>query len=120
MAERDPDLCDHHELADDADAGDGVRLPARRAARMPAPAMPGHDPAHDADRATLPVRRRRTLMYAVMAVSVCQFFDATIANVALPHMRASLGASPDTISWVLTSFILAGAVFTPITGWLAD
>ena len=72
------------------------------------------------DRAALPVKHRMTLVLAVSAVSVCQFLDATIAAVALPHMQASLGASADSVSWVLTSFILAGAVATPITGWLAD
>jgi len=56
----------------------------------------------------------------VMMVSIMQFIDATIQNVALPHMRVSLGASADSISWVLTSFIMAGAVFTPMTGWLSD
>jgi DHA2 family multidrug resistance protein len=55
-----------------------------------------------------------------MMVSVVQFLDATIANVALPHMRAALGASSDSISWVLTSFIMAGAIFMPVTGWLSD
>ena len=64
--------------------------------------------------------RRRLLMAAIITMSLCQFLDTTIANVAIPHMQTSLGASPDTISWVLTSFILAGAVIVPITGWLSD
>lgn len=68
----------------------------------------------------LEVRHRGILLLAVMTVSICQFFDATIANVALPHMKVSLGASTDSISWVLTSFIMAGAIFTPMTGWLCD
>jgi DHA2 family multidrug resistance protein len=55
-----------------------------------------------------------------MMVSICQFLDATIANVALPHMKTALGASTDTVSWVLTSYIIATAIFTPITGWLSD
>lgn len=66
------------------------------------------------------VARRRLLMVAVIGISICQFLDATIANVAIPHMRTSLGASPDSISWVLTSFIIASAIVMPITGWLAD
>ena len=57
---------------------------------------------------------------AVILVSLCQFFDATIANVALPYMKAALGASTETVSWVLTSFIIATAICTPITGWLSD
>jgi len=44
--------------------------------------------------------------------------DTTIANVALPHMQAALGATPESVAWVLTSYILAAAVATPITGWL--
>lgn len=72
------------------------------------------------DRPLLESRHRPLLLLAVMMVSICQFLDATIANVALPHMQAALGASSDTISWVLTSFIMAGAIFMPITGWLSD
>jgi len=49
-----------------------------------------------------------------------QILDSTIANVALPHMQATLGATTDTITWVLTSYIIASAVAIPITGWLAD
>ena len=49
-----------------------------------------------------------------------QVLDTTIANVALPHMAASLGATRETISWVLTSYIVASAIAIPITGWLAD
>ena len=59
-------------------------------------------------------------MAAVMGVSICQFLDLTIANVALPHMRTSLGASMESISWVLTSFIIAGVLVLPLTGWLSD
>jgi MFS transporter, DHA2 family, multidrug resistance protein len=68
----------------------------------------------------LPSRHTGWLMAAVMGMSVCQFLDMTIANVALPHMRASLGASLESISWVLTSFIIAGVLALPLTGWLSD
>ncbi len=54
----------------------------------------------------------------VMLASMMQLIDATIANVAIPHMQTSLGAAPDTITWVLTSYIIASAVALPITGWL--
>lgn len=57
---------------------------------------------------------------AIMAAMVMQVLDTTIVNVALPHMSASLSATQETISWVLTSYILASAVAIPITGWLAD
>jgi DHA2 family multidrug resistance protein len=35
-------------------------------------------------------------------------------------MQSTLSATPDTISWVLTSYIIATAIAMPITGWLAD
>lgn len=47
-----------------------------------------------------------------------QALDTTIANVALPHMQGSLQSSQDQISWVLTSYIVAAAIATPLTGWL--
>jgi DHA2 family multidrug resistance protein len=83
--------------------------------RMAPPISAGFD-----DRPLVAVQHRVILIGAVMMVSICQFLDATIANVALPHMKAGLGASDDTISWVLTSFIMAGAIFMPMTGWLSD
>ena len=55
-----------------------------------------------------------------MLAMIMQVLDTTIANVALPHMQASLGAAQDTITWVLTSYIVAAAIATPITGWLSD
>ncbi|MFT3966243.1 MAG: DHA2 family efflux MFS transporter permease subunit [Sphingobium sp.] len=72
------------------------------------------------DRAVLQTAHPEILTWAVMAISICQFIDATIANVALPHMQTALDASVDSISWVLTSFIIAGAIATPVTGWLSD
>lgn len=72
------------------------------------------------DKPLLQVEHRGVLLLAVMMVSICQFLDATIANVALPYMKTALGASTDSVSWVLTSFIIATAIFTPVTGWLSD
>jgi DHA2 family multidrug resistance protein len=46
--------------------------------------------------------------------------DATIANVALPHMQGSLSASTDQISWVLTSYLIASAIVMPAIGWLSS
>jgi DHA2 family multidrug resistance protein len=60
------------------------------------------------------------MIVGVMAASLLQILDTTIANVALPHMESSLGATVDTVTWVLTSYIIASAVALPLTGWLAD
>ncbi|MDE2452242.1 MAG: DHA2 family efflux MFS transporter permease subunit, partial [Burkholderiales bacterium] len=55
---------------------------------------------------------------SVMLATIMQALDTTIANVALPHMQGSLQASQDQITWVLTSYIVAAAIATPLTGWL--
>ena len=55
-----------------------------------------------------------------MLAVLIQVLDTTIANVALPHMQASLGATQESINWVLTSYIVASAIAIPIAGWLAD
>jgi len=57
---------------------------------------------------------------AVILAMLMQVLDTTIANVALPHMQTSLGANRETITWVLTSYIVASAIAIPITGWLAE
>ncbi|MBV8656839.1 MAG: DHA2 family efflux MFS transporter permease subunit [Burkholderiales bacterium] len=57
---------------------------------------------------------------AVMAATVMQVLDTTIINVALPHMSGELSATPDSISWVLTSYLMGSAVFMPLTGFMTD
>jgi DHA2 family multidrug resistance protein len=60
------------------------------------------------------------LTVSIMMAVLLQVLDTTIANVALPHMMASMSATRETINWVLTSYIVASAIAIPITGWLAD
>lgn len=60
------------------------------------------------------------LVLGIMGASTLQVIDSTVANVALPHMQTALGATRETITWVLTSYIVASAVALPATGWLAD
>jgi DHA2 family multidrug resistance protein len=68
----------------------------------------------------LPGAQRVLVTIAVMMAVLLQVLDTTIANVALPHMQASLSATQDTINWVLTSYIVASAIALPISGWMAD
>ena len=71
-------------------------------------------------RPTLDVPHRGLLTLATMLAVIMQILDTTIANVALPSMQGNLGAAQDTINWVLTSYIVASAIATPITGWVAE
>ncbi|ESQ77080.1 MDR family MFS transporter [Asticcacaulis sp. YBE204] len=65
-------------------------------------------------------RERTMITFSIMLATIIVALDGTIANVALPHMQGSLNASIDQITWVLTSFIVATAIATPLTGWLSD
>jgi DHA2 family multidrug resistance protein len=86
--------------------------PAR--GRRRGPAVPIEDVA------ALPAGNTGLLIFGVMLASLLQVLDITIANVAIPHMQSALGATADSVTWVLTSYIIAAAVAMPITGWLAD
>src|SRR5258706_7296058 len=72
-----------------------------------------------AESAAAPLNRRM-ITISIMLATLIQTLDSTIANVALPHMQGSLSASQDQITWVLTSYIVAAAIATPLTGWLCD
>jgi DHA2 family multidrug resistance protein len=56
----------------------------------------------------------------MMMATILVILDVTIANVALDHMRGTLSAGVDEVTWVLTSFLIANAIVLPITGWLID
>jgi DHA2 family multidrug resistance protein len=57
---------------------------------------------------------------SIMLATIIQAIDGTIANVALPHMQGNLSAAQDQITWVLTSYIVASGIATPLTGWVTD
>lgn len=63
--------------------------------------------------------QRGMIAISVMLATVLQVLDTTIATVALPHMQGSMSATQDQISWVLTSYLIAAAIATPLTGVLA-
>jgi MFS transporter, DHA2 family, multidrug resistance protein len=62
---------------------------------------------------------RAAITVCVILATLMQALDTTIANVALPYMQGSVSATQDQIDWVLTSYIVAAAIMTPPTGFLA-
>ena len=66
-----------------------------------------------------PVIHRGLITVCVMLATIMQALDTTIANVALPYMQGSLGVTLDQVTWVLTSYIVAAAIMTAPSGWLA-
>src|SRR6202166_4617465 len=75
--------------------------------------------ADNAPNALPPINRPAITLCVILAV-IMQALDTTIANVALPYMQGSVSASADQINWVLTSYIVAAAIMTPPSGFLAN
>src|SRR5271168_2754392 len=48
-----------------------------------------------------------------------EVLDTSIANIALPHISGSFGASSDESTWVLTSYLVSNGIVLPISAWLA-
>ena len=65
------------------------------------------------------VLRQAMLLATLTFVTMLYAMTVTIANVALPQMQGSLSSTPDQIAWVVTFNIVATAIVTPMSGWLA-
>jgi len=62
---------------------------------------------------------RGLITVSIMLATIMQTVDTTIADVALPNMQGSMSTTSGQIAWVLTSYIVAAAIMTPMTGFLA-
>ena len=72
------------------------------------------------DRAHAPFIEKILSSTAVLLAVLMVILDMTVVNVALPDMMGALGATPDQITWVLTSYIVAEAIIIPMSGFLAE
>lgn len=54
----------------------------------------------------------------VTLATFMEVLDTSIANVALPHIAGSLGASQDEATWVITSYLVANAIILPVSAYL--
>ncbi len=65
--------------------------------------------------------RRRTLAFVVVALAfVMDLLDVTIVHVALPSIRAGLGAGASALQWTIAGYALAFAVLLVSGGRLGD
>jgi DHA2 family multidrug resistance protein len=55
----------------------------------------------------------------VTLATFMEVLDSSIANVALPHIAGSLGASSEESTWVITSYLVSSAIVLPLSGWLS-
>jgi DHA2 family multidrug resistance protein len=60
------------------------------------------------------------IAFTVTLATFMEALDSSIANVALPHIAGTLGASFDEATWILTSYLVSNAIVLPISGWIAN
>jgi DHA2 family multidrug resistance protein len=91
---------------------------AKRSGGKGSKGKPPTEPPHEAGPAPYE-RPPIALVIAVVLTAVLEVLDITIVNVSIPHMLGTFAATPDQITWVLTSYIVAAAVVMPLTGYLS-
>ena len=57
--------------------------------------------------------------FTVTLATFMEVLDTSIANIALPHIAGSFGASTNESTWVLTSYLVSNGIVLPISAWLA-
>lgn len=62
--------------------------------------------------------RLRLITIALILAPLLQVFDTSIMSIALRQMQGSLSATQDQVAWVLTSYLIAVAIMTPLWGAL--
>lgn len=83
------------------------------------PKPPPLPPVVSAEPLRLSPKPSVALVVAVVLTAVLEVLDITIVSVAIPHMLGTFGATPDQITWVLTSYLVSAAVVMPLTGYLS-
>ena len=67
---------------------------------------------------TLP--QRAMILVTVVLSTTIYAGSVLVSSALLPQLQGALSATQDEVSWVMTFNIVATAVATPATGWLAD
>ncbi len=60
------------------------------------------------------------ITFTVTLATFMESLDSSIANVALPHIAGTVGASYDEATWILTSYLVSNAIVLPISGWISN
>ncbi|MNQ67082.1 Multidrug export protein EmrB [compost metagenome] len=64
--------------------------------------------------------RRVIITITAVLCALLEIVDTTIVNVALTHMRGSLGATLTDVAWVITAYAIANVIVIPMTSWLSQ
>lgn len=64
--------------------------------------------------------QNRLLPLIVACALFIENMDSTVISTSLPAIAADLGSEPIALKLAMTAYLLALAVFIPISGWMAD
>jgi MFS transporter, DHA2 family, multidrug resistance protein len=84
-----------------------------------APASAMDDHANQAGRIPAAASRRWWILLLVQLSTLTFGIAITATNVVVPQIRGALSLTQEEGAWIVTLFLVASAVATPVTGWLA-
>jgi MFS family permease len=68
----------------------------------------------------VPTAAQRILPFIVGCALLMQMLDSTVVITALPAMARDLDSDPISMNITITSYLIAVAMFVPVSGWAAD
>ncbi|HEY0814030.1 MAG TPA: DHA2 family efflux MFS transporter permease subunit [Pseudonocardia sp.] len=124
MFDADVDLVDdavvgEETVGDAAEAFLKADFEATAPTRPAPPTSPTPAPPRDVPAAPSGQRASWTVPLIVLIVgSFMSVLDSSIVNVAIPKIQLELGATAQSVAWVVTGYSLALGVIVPVSGWL--
>jgi DHA2 family multidrug resistance protein len=71
------------------------------------------------ERPWVPKHNPWLIAITVSMATFMEVLDTSVANVSLPHIAGSFGASQDESTWVLTCYLISNAVVLPIAAYMS-
>jgi len=78
------------------------------------------EPAHDPRSGLTPAPPNRLLPIIIGAALFMQTLDSNVVSNALPTMARALGETVVSLNIIISVYLVAAAVFLPMSGWIAD
>ena len=72
------------------------------------------------ERPWVPKHNPWLIAITVSMATFMEVLDTSVANVSLPHIAGSFGASQDESTWVLTCYLISNAVVLPIAAYMSS
>ena len=71
------------------------------------------------ERPWVPKHNPWLIAITVSMATFMEVLDSSVANVSLPHIAGSFGATQDESTWVLTCYLISNAVVLPVAAYMS-